>query len=104
MKHIQTFESFLFENSKPNFDKEVQKLIELEIKIAQSANSARRRNKMESWWETSASINYRKKWEDMMTKLRGWSTVNNGKTLPEWMEYCNQNGLTYDYDFGDILA
>ena len=104
MKHIQTFESFLFEGTKLDFDKEMQKLEDLQIKIARSADSARRRNKMEAWWETPTAAKYQLKWEDMMTKLRGWDVVNNGKTNPEWMEYCKQNRLAYDYDFGDILA
>jgi hypothetical protein len=41
-----------------------------------------------------------------MTKLRGWATrsYDGGETNPEWIEYCEKNGLSYDYDFGDVIA
>ena len=82
----------------------MQKLVDLETKIARSADSARRRNDMESWWQTSIAANYQKKWEALMDRLRGWSTVNAGKTSPQWMEYCDQAGLAYNYNFGDVVA
>ena len=41
-----------------------------------------------------------------MTKLRGWATrsYDGRETNPEWIEYCEKNGLSYDYDFGDVIA
>ena len=106
MKHLKTFEGFLVEGSNQNFDKDIQKLLDLQDKIARSADFARSRNRLEAWWENSATSNYERKWEALMTKLRGWATkgYDSKETNPEWIEYCKKNSIAYDYDFGDVIA
>ena len=106
MEYLKTFKGFLNESFSTNFDKDIQKLIDLQIKIAKSADFARSRNRLEAWWENSATSNYERKWEALMTKLRGWATrsYDGRETNPEWIEYCEKNGLSYDYDFGDVIA
>ena len=80
-----------------NFDKEVKKLTQLEIRIAKSANAARRKNNMHLWWETSNAAKFQNKWETLMNNLRG-------QTSPQWREYCRKNGIELNYNFIDILA
>jgi len=82
---------------------EFKKLKELQNKISYSQSRAKDYEK----WREGIGANYENKWNKMIKKLRGWNDytfVEERKTKPEWKEYCKENGLYENYDFGDVLA
>jgi hypothetical protein len=80
-----------------------KKLQELQNKISYSQSRARDYEK----WREGIGANYENKWNKMIKRLRGWndySFMEERKTKPEWKEYCKENSLNENYDFGDVLA
>jgi hypothetical protein len=80
-----------------------KKLRELENKISYSQSRARDYEK----WREGIGANYEDKWNKMMKRLRGWNAytpMGEQKTKPEWKEYCKEQGIVEDYNFGDVLA
>jgi hypothetical protein len=80
-----------------------KKLQELQNKISYSQSIARDYEK----WREGIGANYENKWNKMIKRLRGWndySFMEERKTKPEWKEYCKENSLNENYDFGDVLA
>ena len=81
---------------------EYKRLQELEYKAQQSAWKAKDKG---LWYETTGN-NYRRRWDKMILKLRGWIDYKGQQdtTKSEWLEYCKENGLVDNYNFGDILS
>jgi hypothetical protein len=89
-------------SDKPMF----KKLMQLEDRAAALSNKAHLLGKWSKWNETSGQ-NFSKRWYKMVEKLRGWEGDKQGIndiSKPDWIKYCQEQGIVEDYNFGDVLA
>lgn len=82
---------------------DITKLRELEVKIYHSYITAK---DVYGWMDSKTRTNFERKWNDLMTKARGWDVIQRSdkNTNKNWVDFCNKEALSYDYNFADILA
>lgn len=94
------------------YEQELQELIKLQVRLRDLAYSAMHQNRFDRVREYYHShFNCcERKWLALITELRGWGEFpfdgngNRFATRPEWLAYCNQQGLAWDYDLSDVIA
>jgi ribosomal 30S subunit maturation factor RimM len=78
----------------------------MELEDRARSSSYKAKNYMK-WTETTGE-NFRRRWNKMVLKLRGFNDTEGEESLAntkkEWLEYCKENNLVYNYNFGDTLA
>jgi len=68
---------------------------------------ARAKNRLAEVMENNRSyLNVtRRGWQRTIIELRGWEGHQGSvKTNDSWLQYCKENNLCYDYDFGDVIS
>ena len=89
-------------SDKPKF----KKLMELEDKAKDSMYRKSNRNNFQRWNETTGQ-NFANRWNKMVLELRGYNDTEGkgkGSAKAEWIEYCKEQGMVEDYNFGDVIA
>ena len=61
-----------------------------------------------NFWETQRGSQLMNRWNEMMIELRGFGLYGIGHDYLNmkkgWIEYCQENGICKDYDFGDMVC
>jgi hypothetical protein len=61
-----------------------------------------------NYWETQRGSQLMNRWNKMMVELRGFGMYGVGhddlNMKDDWIEYCKENGISEDYDFGDMIC
>tara|TARA_R110000772_G_scaffold9622_4_gene31530 strand:+ start:591 stop:842 length:252 start_codon:yes stop_codon:yes gene_type:complete len=78
-----------------------ENLQKLESTIRNAYNNSNSFN----YWETQRGSQLMNRWDEMMIELRGFGIGHDYSNMKQcWIEYCEENKMCKNYDFGDMIC